>query len=274
MEPGMNTEEMLAALGSFKERLERDVLLAYESRGIPYGNERFEAWKTQVSKFLDMNLPGSMRRLDEKLRGKVVAAEFGVTPLGAFMKAKGNQCTAFIDSLMLDLKNCEYDLDVAPDASARSVAPQTRPENKRVFIVHGHDDSAKVSTARFVEKLGFEAIILHEQASKGMTIIEKIESYTEVGFAIVLYTPDDTAGAASAIASGGLRGRARQNVVFEHGFLIAKLGRANVVALVSGDVELPSDISGIVYIASATWQIDVAKEMKSAGYLVDFNKII
>jgi len=66
----------------------------------------------------------------------------------------------------------------------------------------------------------------------------------------------------------------RQNVVFEHGYLIAKLGRERVVPLVSGRVELPSDISGIVYVDDTNWQIEIAKEMKSVGYSVDFNKII
>jgi hypothetical protein len=107
----------------------------------------------------------------------------------------------------------------------------------RVFIVHGRDDAAKNEAARFVEKLGLVAIILHEQASGGRTIIEKIESNSNVGFAVVLYTPCDV---------GGIRGaqdqksRARQNVVFEHGYLIAKLGRQNVCALVKGDIELPT----------------------------------
>ena len=69
--------------------------------------------------------------------------------------------------------------------------PQTPMDKSKVFIVHGHDDAAKEAVARFVEKIGFEAIILHEQASSGKTIIEKIEEYTNVGFGIVLYTPCD-----------------------------------------------------------------------------------
>lgn len=46
-------------------------------------------------------------------------------------------------------------------------------DKNKIFIVHGHDELAKVEVARFVEKLGLEAIILHEQASSGNTIIEK-----------------------------------------------------------------------------------------------------
>lgn len=146
---------------------------------------------------------------------------------------------------------------------------------KRVFIVHGHDESAQNKAARFVEKFGFEAIILHEKASSGRTIIEKIEHYSDVGFAIVLYTPDDVGNVKSEPEN--LNVRARQNVVFEHGFLIGRLGRENVSALVDGKLELPNDISGVVYInldEGSAWQLQLAKEMKQSGYDIDMNKLI
>lgn len=148
-------------------------------------------------------------------------------------------------------------------------------EPNRVFIVHGHDESAQNKAARFVEKLGFEAIILHEKASSGRTIIEKIEHYSDVGFAIVLYTPDDVGNVKSE--PDNLNVRARQNVVFEHGYLIGKLGRQNVSALVDGKLELPNDISGVVYISldeGSAWQLQLAKEMKQSGYKIDMNKLI
>jgi predicted nucleotide-binding protein len=146
---------------------------------------------------------------------------------------------------------------------------------KRVFIVHGHDESAQNKAARFIEKLGFEAIILHEKASSGRTIIEKIEHYSDVGFAIVLYTPDDVGNIKSETEN--LNNRARQNVVFEHGYLIGKLGRENVSALVDGKLELPNDISGVVYISldeASAWQLRLGKEMKQSGYNIDMNKLI
>lgn len=143
-----------------------------------------------------------------------------------------------------------------------------------VFIVHGHDDTATTKTARFVEKLGFKAIILHEQSSGSKTVIEKIEAYSDVGFGIVLYTPCDTGGKIQDPLD--LKNRARQNVVFEHGFLIGKIGRKNVCALVKGEVETPNDISGVVYVKmddADAWEIKVAKELKNAGYNVDMNKL-
>jgi predicted nucleotide-binding protein len=131
-------------------------------------------------------------------------------------------------------------------------------------------------TGRTLKSLraGLEAIILHEQANKGMTIIEKIEANTDVGFAIVLYTSDDKGSSSDGAARGELKGRARQNVVFEHGYLMAKLSRERVVPLVSSIVELPSDISGVVYVDGSNWEIDIAREMKSVGYDIDLNKMI
>jgi predicted nucleotide-binding protein len=140
--------------------------------------------------------------------------------------------------------------------------------DSQVFIVHGHDEIAKLDVANFVTSLGLEPIILHMQASSGMTIIEKIEHYSNVGFGIVLYTPCDVGQKV-----GDLTGqhRARQNVVFEHGYLIGKLGRPRVSAVVKGAVETPNDISGVVYVGmdpEGSWQEQLKIEMRGAGYHV------
>lgn len=148
-------------------------------------------------------------------------------------------------------------------------------DKTKIFIVHGRDNEVKIEVARFIEKMGFQPIILHEQASEGMTIIEKIEKYSDVGFGIILYTPCDVGYKRDDESSK--KYRARQNVVFEHGYLIAKLGRNNVCALVKDEVEIPNDISGIVYVSfdsNEGWKISLAKEMKKAGYEVDFNTLI
>jgi predicted nucleotide-binding protein len=144
--------------------------------------------------------------------------------------------------------------------------------NKRkVFIVHGRNNEAKQEVARFIEVIGLETIILHEQASAGMTIIEKIERYSnDADFALILYTPCDL-GRGVHESSIPPRNRARQNVVFEHGYLMAKLGRENVCALVKGDIETPNDISGVVYVGFDTqgaWKLEVAKELKACGYAI------
>lgn len=268
----MEKEEIVDQLETFKHRLVDDVLAAYKSRGSEYGHERFSSWRRQITKFLDQNLPGAASKLDSKLHKIAFFRNRNESDADVFIREYGAPSDAFIDSLLMDIRNNEYDFLLSkPD---KPPAKEKNISNRRVFIVHGHDELTKTKVARFIEKIGLEAVILHEQASKGMTIIEKIEANTDVGFAIVLYTPDDKGSSNEGVSKGELKGRARQNVVFEHGYLIAKLARARVVPLVSSTVELPSDISGMVYVDDANWQIDIAKEMKAAGYEIDFNKII
>ncbi len=141
----------------------------------------------------------------------------------------------------------------------------------KVFIVHGHDNETKQEVARFIEQIGLETIILHEQANNGMTIIEKIEYYTnEANFAIVLYTPCDKGKSAKETALA--KYRARQNVVFEHGYLMAEIGRKNVCALVKGEIETPSDISGVVYTpldSASGWKQQLIRELKACNYEVN-----
>lgn len=146
-------------------------------------------------------------------------------------------------------------------------------DNKKVFIVHGHDEAVKLSVARFLERLDLQPIILHEQASGGATIIEKLENHTDVGYGIVLYTPCDLGKAKN---DETLQMRARQNVVFEHGLLIGRLGRKKVCALVKEEIEKPNDISGVVYInydSGNGWHMELFKELKNAGFELDANKI-
>lgn len=148
-------------------------------------------------------------------------------------------------------------------------------EKSKVFIVHGHDNETKQEVARFIESIGLQTIILHEQASRSMTIIEKIEYYSdEASFAVVLYTPCDK-GRGVTENDVPARFRARQNVVFEHGYLMAKIGRQNVCALVKGEIETPSDISGVVYTpldAFGGWKNELMKELKACGYILDLHQ--
>lgn len=148
----------------------------------------------------------------------------------------------------------------------------SKTSNNKVFIVHGHN-SLKTEVELFLTKLGLEPIILHKQANMGKTIIEKIEKYTDVGFGIVLYTPDDEG---CVKGNSELSSRARQNVVFEHGYLIGKLGRDRVCALVVDNVEKPGDIDGIVYVNvddNGYWKVAVANDMKAVGFNIDLNKV-
>ena len=144
-----------------------------------------------------------------------------------------------------------------------------------VFIVHGHDEAAKFATVDFVKKFDLNPIILDEKANKGQTIIEKFEAHAgEAGYAIALLTPDDI-GARKGDKEQR-NSRARQNVILELGYFMGKLGRERVCVLHKEDVELPSDIHGILYVPmdnNGNWKFNLAKEMQHAGLPVDLNKL-
>lgn len=145
--------------------------------------------------------------------------------------------------------------------------------SRRVFVAHGRDKGAREMVARFLERIGFEPVILEDQANQGKTIIEKFEQYSDVGFAVVLLTPDDATVGPVPVA------RARQNVIFELGFFTAKLGRSRVAVINFGgpELEMPSDYSGVVYYIAdryGGWQQGIAKELVAAGYQVDGNRLI
>ena len=145
--------------------------------------------------------------------------------------------------------------------------------SNKVFIVHGHDESVRETVARFLEKLQIDPIILHEQPNQGRTIIEKFEDYTDVVFAVVLLTPDDLGTPKDR--RDDLEFRARQNVVFELGFFIGKLGRSKVCTLVKGTVETPSDYDGVVYTElddAGGWKTKLVQELKAAGFNIDADR--
>ena len=148
-----------------------------------------------------------------------------------------------------------------------------RKQTNKVFVVHGHDEAARESVARFLERIGLEAVVLHEQATGGRTIVEKLEHYGEVDFAVVVLTPDDIGGTKSSSADAQ-RARTRQNVILELGFFVGKLGRKRVCALHKGPLELPSDYLGVGYVAfdeGGGWRLRLAKELREAGFTVDMN---
>jgi predicted nucleotide-binding protein len=165
----------------------------------------------------------------------------------------------------------------AAQADAVGVEPAPRP--RRVFVVHGHDEGLREAVARVLDMLGFEPIILLEKPQKGRTLIEKFEDgAVDVGFAVVILTPDDLVRDASAGVDEWPNepNRARQNVILELGYFMGRLGRPFVAALFSPGVDLPSDIHGLGYIEvdeRGAWRYSLASELRAAGYDVDTNRL-
>lgn len=133
-----------------------------------------------------------------------------------------------------------------------SIVPTKRkPKSRKIFVVHGHDLTAREQLQLVLHELKLEPFVLAQSSGGGLTIIEALERQIGSGaeaaaFGIVLLTPDDM-GHARKAGGSGTRPRARQNVILELGMLIGALGRHNVAVVKTGDLELPSDINGVLY---------------------------
>jgi len=173
------------------------------------------------------------------------------------------------------IRGLEEEIELAePDYGASPIEDARPTLSRKVFIVHGHDEGPREAVARFIEKLGLGTIILHERPNKGRTIIAKFrEEAADVGFAVVLMTADDIG---KANEDADLKPRARQNVIFELGFFIGALRPERVAALVKGDIDLPSDYDGVVYISmdKEDWRTKLAKELEAAHYDIDWNRVM
>ncbi|CAG1022600.1 hypothetical protein MTYM_01851 [Methylococcales bacterium] len=177
-----------------------------------------------------------------------------------------------LDSCIEQLET-EIELSSVQEKSENQTSIEKTTSNK-VFIVHGHNQGVKEAVARFLEKLQLDPVILHEKPNMGRTIIEKFSDYSDVQFAVVLLTGDDIGKTKDSSDEAMLR--ARQNVVFELGYFIGKLGRSRVCALYEEGVEIPSDYQGIIFVpidSHERWKYDIVRELLAAGFNVDANKI-
>jgi predicted nucleotide-binding protein len=194
-----------------------------------------------------------------------------ITRVQASLQRSKDRSVALLSQAITSLKERLAEL---PKAVAEQTAPVAdEAYERKIFVVHGHDNEAKIEVARFLERNGFEVIILHEQASKGRTLIEKIIAHSEVGFAVVLLTPDDEGNKKGEPPA---RPRARQNVILELGYFLCRLGRERVCALKRGEVQIPSDYDGVVYETFdefGGWKSKLARELSAAGYNIDWTKV-
>lgn len=165
----------------------------------------------------------------------------------------------------------DYQLYVENESDPEPVV--RRQVSRKIFIVHGHDNAALQTVARFISRIGLEEIILSERPDGSRTVIEKFEAESgDVSFAIVLMTPDDSG---NAIASESTRLRARQNVLYELGYFAGKLGRGKVLVLRKGDIEIPSDLAGVLYTEldeNGGWKRKLLSELAYAGVPFDKEK--
>lgn len=259
------------AISRIKEQLAQiDELVEFDCN-----SSEFIKWKRDTKVALEYIFSGKPKRVREFSSidfGSFVSSEFQ----RHYYRTDLNAARAVLTSMLDEIIN--YWPDGSKKIRAESVEDSyaISDVSTDVFIIHGHNEELKQTVARFLEKIGLKPIILHEQPNKGRTIIEKFEQYSSVGFAIALFTADDLC-VSGTTADGSPKPRARQNVVFETGFFIGKLGRQRVCVLCDEGIEMHSDFAGVIYLPldkAGYWKFDLLKELKSAGLEVDANKAV
>lgn len=237
--------------------------------GLTYGGQDSPEWLTWKTRVLNLVQAAAAEGSPALALAKT---GFGIRTKGNYRneveRAKSNLLEALA---LLKVALTDDSFGELRESHAESKSPLL---STRVFVVHGHDEALTNEVERFLYDVGLQPVVLHRQPDQGQTVIEKFEQHGDVGYAIVLLTPDDCAYSA---AEGSLPDaqrqtelRARPNVLFEFGYFVGRLGRARVCCLHKGAVAVPSDLNGLVYKSVAdsfeSQAFALVRELKAAGY--------
>lgn len=233
------------------------------SKGVSSSDSEFQSWRTKAKRVL-------IKIFGEK---SFEVKDFNNRPFSLTAYVVGTDQSEFVKKCCKDLATTkaifEDYLKECADDLKEEVSVKQEIDFSNVFIVHGHDGELKNELALLLQKQGINGIILAEQTNQGRTIIEKFEDNSDMcSAAIVLMTADDEGKSKKETE---LKSRARQNVIFEAGYFMGKLGRTNVIIIVDSGVEIPSDLQGVVYTDRNDWKLQVLSELRQIGYKVDAN---
>ncbi|MXX11051.1 MAG: nucleotide-binding protein [Nitrospira sp. SB0667_bin_9] len=250
------------------ERLKKALDAISDLRNLQSGSPEFMEWRESTRIYISHIFGDHSNRTREFERIYFstpspfyrIAYEYGL-----------NSASALLKSMIEEIEDYWEDEKQAQIHSGTQA--NGRPSSNEVFVIHGRDEGIRELVARFLEKLGLKSVILQEQPNEGRTLIEKFEDHAHVAFAVALLTPDDVGSLQDD--KNNLSPRARQNVIFELGFFIGRLGRNGVCALTKGDVEIPSDYAGVMYIPLDRfdgWKQKLFQELKTAGFQLDADR--
>lgn len=259
------------------ELLRKQIQRAPDVENLPYDDPKVKAWSNttqQIAVWAFGKPHDNVSALEKALNPPVFMTSLTTdADLQEWHVRDIRNSQALLESFVEQL---EFLASVSGEAEGEDLTPKIL--SNKIFVVHGHAEQPKIELALLLTGLGLEPVILHEQPNQGMTLIEKLERHSKVGYAFVLLTPDDVGCEASRLKGdamftrGALRPRARQNVVFEFGRFAGLLGRNRVCCLYSGAVELPSDVQGLLYIRFTSsineCQAQIIRELRAAGYQV------
>lgn len=234
----------------------------FASKNITGSNPEFVAWNNSLIRFMEKEY-GINSTTTNNFRNRKYS--LSIYPVGTseerFISVFKRDMNVTLAELSVLLEEEQENID---DIEGFTQLPEINKNSKKVFIVHGRDESKKYELYGFLHDQGLQPIILHDQVNNGRTIIEKIENNSDVACAIILLTPDDVGKLNDDKEQ--LKTRARQNVIFEAGYFMGKLGRDRTI-LISGVEENLSDIDGIVYLDINNYRYNLLKELKELGLI-------
>jgi predicted nucleotide-binding protein len=159
-----------------------------------------------------------------------------------------------------------------PPKSGKEKIYQIR--SNKILVVHGQDNEMKLEVTQTLQKLELDPILLDENPNITQNIIENIEEYDHISFAVVILTPNYLAYPNEKNLSEA-KYIAKQNVIFELGYFLGKLGKQNVIVMYKKMkyFEIPN-YNGIIWIEYKNgWYFDLIKELKERNFDVDANKL-
>ncbi len=239
-------------------------------------DKRFISWLTKVKQLVKQQFGSDSDEYNaiKKRRFDITLVIISTNTEAPTTDEKIEACKYGIETTIAELEGYkEFFEEYSSPELVENLKENQRVLMNKVFIVHGHNGELKESVARLIERQNIQAIILSEQANSGNTIIEKFEENSDVQAAICLFTEDNIAKANDEQHSE-FKMRARQNVVFEAGYFMGKLSRKRVILIANEDVEMPSDLQGVIYTSTSNWNVDVLKELMKMGFDIDMNKLL
>jgi len=248
-----------------------DLETLVSSSNEDFSNEFWDSYENYINKYnlllKDLQTLGFYKKLNfiEHVPYSDQSFSSGFTKLE---KAKLREVTNTSTSLLKKVK-----LLLSPPKSNPKVNDQVR--SNKIFVVHGQDNKMKLDVTQTLQKLDLDPIFLREKQKSPQTLIEKINDYVHVSFAIVLVSPDNLIYPKEKTPNEA-KYTANQNVIFELGYFLGRLGSKNIVAIYrkNKDFKIPNEYNGILWIEYKNgWYFRLIKELQACNFDVDANKL-
>lgn len=265
-----------------------------KDQGVTYQKHLFATWLKAANKILDDNMfqyVYSQIPAEEKQRNSYIISQYYVY---RNRHSQYEEVCRHYDNLEPHIKNAFYvkryyenarrrlgysvpnPMDItnavnpvsAPVSTAAEPDVQTEAKEKQIFIVYGGEPGELSVIETLLKMSKIPCTILSKEDKTGQSIIEAFEKHaSKADLAVVLCTPEDE------LKNG--KWYVRQNVIFECGYFMAKLGRSNVVLLRQDkgkDLVIPSDFNALYTISmdKGSWISELGKALKNAGFAVPF----